>query len=279
MTVWVPPVSFDAMETNLVNPATPFGTLVSSHATTAHTKNATYTELIASTAFETYGILIYFSDVGGTNLAASSMLVDLAIGGASSESVIISNLNAGYASAQKAQRGGQKYWFPLRIPAGSRLSATAQSLIVADDVRMAVWLFGKPNRPVWAGDSVVTYGADTSLSQGVIVATGASGAEGTYTQIVASTTRAHPYLAAGVGCAADTSVIDGTYYLDIGSGSATEANLLLNQVLVTDSSEALSHYFPISCYAHVASGVRLATRISQVSGVAQSLDVILYGVS
>lgn len=282
MTIWVPPSPFTAIETNLDggNPAeSPYGTLVASDAV-AHTKNATYTELIAALAFDVYAIKIAMGNVGGTNGANSSMLVDIAIGAATAETVIIPNLIAGYASPfnNATPNGGQRYWFPLRIPAGSRLSATAQGAVTSDDVRVAVWLYGKPIRPVWAGETVTAYGIDTGTSRGVTVAAGIQAAEGTYTEITATTARDHPYLAVGAGCDGDLIVIAVLGVLDVGVGAATESTIASTMVLGSGTTETMQHE-QMSVWAPVADGSRLAARIAIPGSSAQSYDVAIYGVS
>jgi len=280
MTLLVPPASFGAHETNLVNPANPYGTLVAA-GTPAHTKNSTYTELIASTAFTAYMIQIMFSNVVGSG-ADTSMLVDLAIGGAGSESVIIPDLNAGFAAnvAGGASVGGQKYIFPLKIPSGSRLSATAQSVIASDDVRVSVWLWGKPNRPMWAGQTVTAYGVNAAASKGVDVALGTSAAEGSFTEITSSTTRAHRFLALGIGAAADLGVAaTAPGFIDVGVGAATESVIASNMPFSLGTGEDISFPFPMSVWADVAASQRIAVRGSWTAAGAQSIDAIVYGVS
>jgi hypothetical protein len=66
------------------------------------------------------------------------------------------------------------YWFPLFVPAGSRLSANAQASTASDTVVVGVFLFGKPTMPVWAGRKVTAYGADTANSRGTSFTPGAS---------------------------------------------------------------------------------------------------------
>jgi hypothetical protein len=277
VSLWVPPAPFTAMETNATTPASPQGTLVTA-SSTIHTKNTTYTQLIASTAFDAYGILVMFADaaVSGT---ATSILVDIAIGAAASETVIIPNLNAGYAQVSIGGSGGQKYWFPIRIPQGSRISATAQSLVASKTIRTIVTLLGRPLRPVWAGSQVIDYGTDLSLSKGVDVACGLSAAEGTWTQIVASTTQHHQCFAVGIGDAADVTVVASNNLIDIGVGAATETVIAGDQPFGSGSNETLFYWAPISVWTPVPSGERLTARISSHQASAQSYDVQLYGVS
>lgn len=275
MGLWVPPVSFDYYESNVTTPTT--GTSVTAGGT-AHVKNTTYTTLIASTAQDAYAIEIKFSDVS-TAVTDTSMLVDIAIGAAASETVIIPNLNAGYAGGQQAlNEGGQFYWFPLYIPSGSRISATAQAAIISDTVLVTVRLWGQPSSPVWAGSEVIDYGTVGASSKGTDVAAGTSGAEGTFTQIVASTTRSHYYIAAGMGCAADTTVQTNGGLIDVGVGAATEDPILEDYPFRASTNEDITHR-PIGTFVQVPSASRLTARISAQSATAQSYDVILYGVS
>lgn len=280
MTLWVPPVGFMSRETNMTTPSAAWGTLVTAGGS-SHAKNTTYAQIIASTAFDAYGILIMFSAVNSAG-NATSMLVDIAIGAAASETVIIPNLNAGYANVISASGGdvpGQQYFFPIKIPAGSRLSATSQALIVSDTCRVAVWLYGDPTGPVWAGTQVVDYGTNTAASKGVDVVAGLSAAEGSWTEIVASTTQDHAFIAAGCGGAADTTVLAAIAHLDLGIGAATETAIVENLPFITHASEGIVYPTPHYAQHLVASGTRLAARISIDNASAQSYDCIMYGVS
>lgn len=275
MGLWVPPVSWDGYESNVTTPA--LGTVVIAGGT-AHTKNTTYTTLIASTSFDAYAIEIKMSDV--TQVATdTSQLVDIAIGAAASETVIIPNLNAGYALGQNGiNQGGQHYWFPLYIPSGSRLSATSQAAIISDTVAVTVRLWGNPSSPVWAGSEVIDYGTNLATSTGTNVAAGTSSAEGAWTQITASSTRTHNYIAAGVGGAADTTSQSTMALVDIGVGSATEDPIAEDFFVHMSASEDVTHR-PIGLFAQIPASTRLAARVSSSAVSAQSFDVILYGVS
>lgn len=281
MPLWVPPPGFAEFQTNLTTPVlNAVGTTVTAGGT-AHVKNTTYATLISSLNFDVYGITIMFSNVF-TTATATSILVDIAVGAAAAESVIIPNLIAGSATefTSSAKPGGQKYYFPLYIPSGARLSATAQALIVSDTVQVAVFCHGAPRNPgVWTGTRVTDYGTNAGTSKGTDVACGLSAAEGTYTQLVASTSEAHDYMAFGVGGAADTTFQPGVVFLDVGVGAATEATLVQNLPFSTSSAEDVSMPFPFSSWVPVANAQRIAARLSTDNASAQSYDVAAYGVS
>jgi hypothetical protein len=79
---------------NIGTTSAEYGTSVAAPGST-HTKNTTYTELIASTSYAAYGITVLLSNVGTTASTNARALVDIAIGAASSEVVIIPNLICG----------------------------------------------------------------------------------------------------------------------------------------------------------------------------------------
>lgn len=276
MSLWTPPSCFTKFETSLTTPAAPPGTTVTGGA--ANTKGS-YAQLIASSAFDCYAILVEFNDNRAAGVARTG-LCDIAIGAAASETVIIPNLNCGYAGdgADSNACGGQRYFFPLYIPSGSRISARMQSAAGAVTTRTFVHLFGGPTRPVWAGTTVTDYGTNLATSRGATVVPGTAG-EGTWTQVVASTTQAHSYVAAGFGLDGSTNVAASIGYFDLGLGAATEVAIIENMPYGMSSAEQVAFYYPIGIAAPVASGTRIAARAYQRTGVASNIDVIAYGVS
>lgn len=105
-------------------------TTASSHGTThdpggtANTKG-TYTQLTASTTNPIKALHLHFGDAGDTARVSLSWLVDVAIGAAASEKIIVPNLLVACNSA--TDRPYQMpVAIPVTIPAGSRLSFRAQ---------------------------------------------------------------------------------------------------------------------------------------------------------
>jgi hypothetical protein len=275
----LPPAAFTQYESSSTVPSTAQGAVVTAHST-IHTKG-TYTELIAATAFDSYLVEVFMSEVGA-GTTATAALVDIAIGAAASETDIISNLNAGAAAifaGANVQPAGQKYTFPLYIPAGSRVSARCQALISSDTVNVLVRLWGGPTAPVWAGQQVTTYGANTATSLGVAVAQGVSDAEGSWTEITSSSTAPMSWLSWGVGMNADTTVQGGYNYLDVGVGSATETAVMENFNYRTGTGEQISYAGSAGAPVSIPAGERIVARTSRDTGGPESHDVILYGVS
>jgi hypothetical protein len=197
MTLIIPRMGASTLtEDNVGVTSAEYGTSVAAHATTAHTKNATYTTLIAATSYVAYGIFVGFHTTS-TAATRESFLVDIAIGGAGSEVVIIPNLLAGnQAASGTTSHMGSYYFFPIRIPSGVRISATCQSDTAADTVYTAVHLLQHPMPGRWYGSRVTAYGADTATSTGVSMSPGSS-TYATDVNLSASTTNPIKYLQIG----------------------------------------------------------------------------------
>ena len=254
---------------------------------TAHTKGS-WVELDASTSQDAS-----FINVGCSNTAVSGtdtgMLVDIGIGGSGSEVVLIPNILAGWqptgasANASKQRNSG----FPVFIPAGSRLSARCQAVIVSDTVDVGVRLLGSPNsfnQDQWQGGCVVTYGADTGNSRGTVVTSTTPHTKGSWVEITGSTTQPHSALA--LSAAGHTSMflsLQGAL-LDIGFGAAASEQILISniylqqinteQMFIQDSEIGL-----LNIGRTLPVGTRLAARVQFELDVDEEVSVCLHGVT
>ncbi len=113
---------------------------------TANTKGA-YTQITASTTADLTGFMMVFDSLNnsaGTN-AGSQWLVDLAIGGAGSEQVIIPNLYAVglYASFASVVYPQAVPYLPIPIRAGTRIACRAQcSTNLVTDRQFGLTVYG-----------------------------------------------------------------------------------------------------------------------------------------
>ena len=253
-------------------PGATWGTVLTSDSV-AHTEPATETQLIASTAFDTDMVRIYFHTNSGATTDSSS-LVNIKVGAASSEQTIIPNLIAGFVGDGTAQ-SKRVYSFPLRIPAGSRISATHRSVRTTTDVYCMIELLGGGDGHHWVGTAVEDVGANTADSGGTAVTLGTT-SEGTLTSIGTSTYDWGYVVPAISGL--DTSTNGSLHAWDIASGSATSDLIPGLDHFISRLSTSESIMGNISGrYAHVPAGTTLYAR-AQSSGAAEDLDVILYGV-
>ena len=148
---------------------------------TPHTKGA-YAEIIASTTSEC-GCIEF--RIQNTALAGSStaQLIDIAVGAAGSEVVIVPDVAVGGIGAAGNDVNIQ---IPIKIPSGSRIAFRNQAEIASDTCRMSqftTYAFDASLCPT----SVDVLGTDTATSTG----TELTGSSGTWTEIVASTSQAY----------------------------------------------------------------------------------------
>jgi hypothetical protein len=235
---------------------------------TTETKGS-YVQLIASTSNITKSMLIQIIANPNTTVC-NSYLVDLATGGAGSESVLIANLGAGVNGQYSI---AQNTWLvPGNIPAGTRLSARSQTngASCADNpgIKLSLYTGG------FGGNGVDTLGALTASSKGTAVTPG-NGAKGAWATLVASS--AHAYK--GLFFAIDPQGASSGDYtfcaMDIGTGGTPTA--VLPNILINDWSGNMDpsglDYMPISIPAATQISVRI-----QCNNVQTAIGVIAYGV-
>ena len=194
----------------------------------AHTKNATPTQLIAGSSITTdiYGLSIRFQN-GFLAANARRFLTDIYVdpaGGTSWEAAPrIANLVTNCCSMTQ---GGTEYFFPLYIPAGYSIGATCQSETASATIRIAVRAFMGPDTP-WAhfcGTRVKTFGATTASTSGTAFTPGASGAKGSYSSSLGTTTDELWWWQLGV-VSTDGSQTAVQYFMDLAFGDASNKYL------------------------------------------------------
>ena len=127
-----------------------------------------YTELIASTAFDATAFIWYTA--GKT--ASESYLLDLALGAAGSEQIIVADF------ALKCRRNVPAHptvsLFELPVPEGSRIAVQGQSTTASDPLDTQVLLIGYSFLPSSPFGRAETYGADGAASKGTAIDPGAT---------------------------------------------------------------------------------------------------------
>jgi len=264
----------DAHDTN-ITAAARLGTVVTSDVT-AHTKGA-YVELIASTGAVGYGLSIK-AHASSTNATVRNMLLDIAVGDAGSEVIIIPNLQVGAAGiVLGANSGGLRtYQFTgLSIPSGSRISARVQGAVTVGAVTIGLWVDLALNADI-EQSAVVTYGANTATSAGTSVTPG-SGAFGSWVAI-GTTSTAHKAFTVSLDQLTDVSMNDVDSILQLSTGAAGAEVIFAEAIWCREEStnERFTGPFPSAVYASVASGVLINCRIA--SGSVEARGVIIYGI-
>lgn len=245
--------------------------------TPAHTKGA-YATLIASTPFDAEGIF-FNPGGGGANL---KLLLDLAIGAAGSEQVIVPDIL--WHTGASDTGGSAWIYIPIAIPAGTRLAARCQSQTAGAQVTAGIYVVGAgwlQGAPLGVVDA---YGVDAAATNGTRIDPGATAnTKGAYTQIVASTTRHYRYLLVGIGYRLATLAADQNWLLDVAIGAAAAEQVIIPDLFwrgtaVTDSFPGPQVYGPFP--VDIPAGTRLAARAQSSNNTAgqREFDVALYGI-
>ena len=222
MSLLIPREGACFVETTLTASNAEFGTTVTANAT-PHTKTTTPAQIIASTGYTAYGIVV---GVGNNAAAASTntrALVDIMIGAGGSEQVLIPNLLAGNVGlSASAATQPQYYFFPIMIPSGSRLSARSQHLVGSTNLFVSLHLIQNPAPGAWYGSRVTAYGPNTGTSTGIAhTPSNNTGSYATTTQITASTTNPIKAMQVGIDLATDTTGNTARGLLRIAAQSST----------------------------------------------------------
>ena len=235
-------------------------------------------QLIASTAIEAYWITIQASNYNNAVTACEGAL-DIMIG-AATEEIVIPDLLFGYAGGAGSPIGAGKTWdFPIYIPAGTRITARACGARVSTAFRVAVWVFGGDGLPPWKfGSQVTTYGV--TVPNGTAITPGASGAEGAFAQITASSSKDHFCLVPSFQVENDTTVNNLYYNVDIGVGAATEEEVG-SWFYSTNSNESMQGPLgrTLPAFQDVPSGTRLAMRASCSGAIDAQYGGAIHGVT
>lgn len=270
--LWTPKKGILRTQTNVGSVgSTGIGTAVTTHATLT-TSKGTPVELIASTSFDTF--LIYVTAMGYSASAANSACCVDILAGAATEEVIIPDLLAGQACVDASNANDLKSWmFPLYIPAGTRIAAQAAGARVNTAIRIGIWLFGGDGSPPFQlAGRIKTYGIGT-LPNGTAITHGVSAAEGSWTQIAASTAE-HAF-----GCypsyqSNDASMTTACHSVDVGIGAAAEEQIGPPfQYQISGTEQICGPLFVPPPILHpIPSGTRLVMRASSNIATADGMQ-------
>jgi hypothetical protein len=255
--------------------ASSIGTTVGIGATNV---KGSWVQLIASTSFEVTGIIVHPTMAGGS----TDVLIDIGIGAAAAEVVVIENLYTGTAAAATSQ--GAWYYVPICIPMGTRIAARAQGVAASTSPRVNLTLIGQGFDPSQPLGICTTYGAATADSGGTSVDPGGTlNTKGAWSQITASTTYGISALLIAFPNQVNTTRTGCTWLVDIGIGAASSEIVLIPDLLLYASTAVdvviPQSFGPIPC--SIPAGTRLAVRAqcSIIDATDRLFDAIIYGVS
>lgn len=235
----------------------------------ANTKGS-YAELIASTSFAATGFTLILSRPSTAGL----YMMDVAIGGAGSESVILAN----FAIDIGATNPTVSCLIPLAIASGSRVAVRAQSSAAAPTLDAEIILHRGGLIGGVSYSTATTYGADTATSSGTALANGGANTKGAYSQLSASVTGPIGALILLCGLR-NTPIANATSALiDVATGGAGAETVRISNV-ATHGDTLIDRYFPEAYIfpIDIAAGTRLAARAQYSTN--EPLDAIVIGFS
>lgn len=224
--------------------------------TTSHTKGA-WTEVFASTPFDTFWLGVLMADLA-TGATLTSALVDIGIGPAGSETVVIPDLLAG--AAAWGRFFGKAALLPVYIRAGSRVSARAQAAIGGDTITLWMHLYGDPPGAVEGPNrGVYAYGIDAANSRGVVVPPFP-----TWAEVTAATSVDHQWWYVMVDQGNNTALEFQPRSVTLAVGPAgSETVIGVWRYAVEGGGEHVIGMFPsVPVYRSVPAGTRVAVRTS-----------------
>ncbi len=254
-------------------PATPstgaYGTRATGHAST-NTKGS-WTQVNASLPFDSYGFWIA---IAGTATAATltDVLLDIGIGAASSEIVLVPDLLAGWIGTPTQSL--RTLWIPLFIPKGTRVAVRCQAQIGADTVD--VMFFFRGGRPDMRGEvfsGCHAYGVTSSgASTGTAHTPGITGAESSWASLGSTLSRDYGAAMLLVQGGTATTMTAVAYHWELGISSVT----LAEWYFMGNTGEYLNGPMPPEAASlSLPSGAQLQVR-AEGSGASIAHDVAAY---
>lgn len=247
--------------------ANPFTGKVVTGAGTAHTMGSWVA--LGNAPFDCVGIQIFARN----NNSATDYLVDIGFGASGSEQVVIESL---YVTGPSSSSRSKQYFFPLRVPANTRVSARCQNATISSTLAMGVSFFAETFKGAPFCDRIVTYGAVRSTSSGTALAAPAANAWGAWTAIVAATIDDHNWFMPVVGDQDLATRTAQSHVVETGMGAAGSERRVGPPFFFHASSTALGLcYFP-HYWMRLAGAQQLSGRYSAVAATNLGLDMIIY---
>lgn len=225
----------------------------------ANSKGA-YAQLIASSAFSYSALTIQmYADGGG----GQCYLVDIAVGGAGSEVVIVPNIL--FDSSRNIVGNMLNFTLPLNIPAGTRISARCQEVGGTGTRQVQVTIVGRSGGSNYGPSDIgqaTNYGAITASTNGVLIDPGATlNTLGAWAQLTASTTSDHYGLMAILGTDQQSStLVDSGYVFQIAVGAAAAEIVIGEFSSCTTSSMNRMQVNSFEVLAQIPVGTRISMR-------------------
>lgn len=243
------------------------GTVVSSPVA-LHTKGA-WVELSSATPCHAHAIGLMLRKL----TIAPRILLDIGIGAAGSEVVVLDNISFG-----KSVRSPAYIILPLHIREGERVALRAQASIASQDTVVSAHLLAGSDLVAKGVGRLSTLGADTATTAGVTVTSNASAhTKGAWAEISSSSPRDFRGFWVSTMDTASPPIGNMFMLIDIGIGAAGSEIVIIPDLFyryINTSGFGFSfRYFPVP----IKAGTRIAARMQAETAGAQQAGVIIIG--
>ncbi len=252
---------------------------------TPHAKGSWVTLLAATATNWDGGFYIIRNNVSFTGATDTSTLMDIGIGAAASEIVVLSDFAVGYKSVQAGTTTAtETTYIPIRIPAGARIAARSQSAVVSKSVSVGVaGQYGVSLIGNAVPQRSTTYGTTSATSCGTTVTGSASSnTYGSWAQVTASTTAPIHGLMVSIQGASSTNMASRYVTLKLGIGGAgSEQQIGPVMFFVASSNEwvmndtLMGGYIPVMGLS-IPVGSRISAAVQGSTAVAEPYDVSVH---
>lgn len=252
------------------------GGIVVTGSASANVKGA-WVELIRSTSADGSFLHIQWGTSGSVN---TEFLLDIGIGPAGSEQVIVPNL---YCSRTTTSGSVGHIVLPIAVPAGARISARVQGATASVTPKLTVRVGSATMPGSSPAAGVDAFGADTTDTSGAAMDAGAvANTRSAWTELVRSTPREYLGLFMCFGNNKDVARTFADFDTQIGIGAAGSEVVLISDILAYAEGAddlifpCITPLMPV----HIPAGSRLSQRVRSSNTTAgdRTLDSVLYGV-
>ena len=266
--------SFAAVQSNNSGrPTAPQGTSV----TPAVGSKGSWVQAISSLTDDAFGLIICINN-NNVSAASRNSVLDIGIGAAASEVVLFPDLICGNAVNYNVSGGGVWYYFPIAIPAGTRIAIRAQSTVTTA-FNCFIQALQKPQNPSMFKACSYVEAIGMTAPQGTGPYTPGTTSEGAW-QLLGASTRDNWFWQIGAQVnSSDTSHVAAAMHLDLAYGDATNKDILLDSVLFTTASTE-GHTNPlltVGAGGFVPAGTNIYFRAQTSGAASDGIFVTAYG--
>ena len=253
------------------------GTVITGSAST-NTKSS-WVELVSSTTSISSGLIVYVRQVNGSILG-SGLMVDIGIGAAASEVVLIESLKIN--NGQQSGDSIYGWYFPISVSEGERLSARVQSNEASMNASVYIIQVNGSFRTQSMAAKVIALGDNTGTTNGTTIDPGASNnTKGSWVEISSSTSTDLYGFNFSLGTD-NNAATGGTvgFFVDIAVGGSGSEAVIAGDIGMCINNREQSAYQSFYCDVPIPAGSRIAVRGQSSSNNATQriFDIIIHGV-